>query len=83
MMDLEIVGSIVPRAHIRIYFAPFTASGFADALKQAAADHVSVVENGWGQPERAWKDEDIKTMDAALETAAKQGITVLAAAGGC
>jgi kumamolisin len=44
-MYLEIVGSIVPRAHIRIYFAPFTASGFADALKQAAADHVSVVES--------------------------------------
>jgi kumamolisin len=81
MMSVEIIGSIAPRAHIRVYFAPFTAKGFADELKQASADHVSVVAIGWGDTESSWKDEDIKTVNAALETAAKQGITALAAAG--
>jgi kumamolisin len=81
MLDVEVVGSIAPRAHFRVYFAPFTARGFADALEQAAVDHVSVLENGWGQPEVSWKDEDIKIIDGALEMAAKRRITVLAAAG--
>jgi kumamolisin len=81
MMDVEIFGSIAPRAHIRVYFAPFTATGFADALKQAAADHVSLIESGWGRPEVSWKDEELKAVDVALETVAGQGITVLASAG--
>jgi hypothetical protein len=81
MMDVEIVGSIVPRAHIRVYFALFDAAGFSDAVKQATADQVSVLETGWGQRENAWKDEDINTIDAALEAAATRRVTVLAAAG--
>jgi kumamolisin len=81
MLDVEIVGAIAPRARIRVYFAPFSAMGFADAVKQAAADQVSVLSNGWGKSEVVWKDEEIRTIDAALEMAAKQGITVLAAAG--
>jgi kumamolisin len=40
-----------------------------------------VVEIGWGQPESAWKDEEINTINAALEMATKRGVTVLAAAG--
>jgi kumamolisin len=81
MLDVEIIGTIAPRAHIRVYFAPFTASGFADAVRQAAADQVTVLSNGWGKSEDDWQDEELKIMDAALEMAAKQGITVLAAAG--
>jgi hypothetical protein len=81
MLDIEIVGAIAPRARIRIYFAPSAASGVVDALKQAAADRVSVVMMGWGQPEVSWKDEDINAVNAALEIAAEQGVTVLAAAG--
>ena len=81
MMNIEIVGSIAPRARIRVYFAGFAAKGFADSLKQAAADRVSVLAISWGLAESAWKDEDLKSVDAALETAAKQGITVLASAG--
>ena len=81
MLDVEIVGAIAPRARIRVYFAPFTAAGFGDAIKQAEADHVAVLSIGWGQPESTWKDEDMKAIDAALEDAARRYITVLAAAG--
>jgi kumamolisin len=81
MMDVEIVGAIAPRARIRVYFAPFTPAGFAHAITRAAADGVAVLSNGWGQAESYWKDEEIKEMDTALEQAARQHITVLAAAG--
>jgi kumamolisin len=81
MINVEIAGSIAPRAHIRVYYAPNSAAGYADAVKQAEADHVSVLATGWGEPEVAWKDEDLKTMDAAFEAAARQNITVMAAGG--
>ncbi len=66
--------------HLGRYFAPSTAAGFADAIKQAESDRVAVLSTGWGQPEVYWKDDDIKAMNAALESAANSGITVLAAA---
>jgi subtilase family serine protease len=81
MLDLEIAGSIAPRAHMNVYFAPFTGKGFSDAVKRAASDNVSVLAIGWGQPEANWHEEDLRTIDGALQSAAEQGITVLVAAG--
>jgi kumamolisin len=40
-----------------------------------------VLSNGWGQPESRWKDEEIKEIDSALEQAAQQHVTIVAAAG--
>lgn len=81
MVDLEIIGAIAPRAHLRVYFAPFSAQGFADAINQAASDHVSILSNGWGKAESAWKDDEIQAVNSALGSAARQGVTILAAAG--
>ena len=82
MMDVEIIGAIAPRARIQVYFAPNTSAGFARAIMRAAADGVGVLSIGWGQAENSFKDEDIKEINAALEQAARQSITVLASAGG-
>jgi kumamolisin len=81
MMEVEILGAIAPRARIRVYFAPNTPKGFAHAITQATADDVAVISNDWGRAESLWKDEEINEIDAALEQAARQHITVLAAAG--
>ena len=81
MLDVEIAGAIAPRAAIKVYFAPFTSAGFAHAVTRAATDHVAVLSTGWGQVEDRWKDEEIKEIDAALEQAARQQITVVVAAG--
>ena len=82
MLDIETIGSIGPRARMRVYFAPFTRGGIEDALKQAAQDHVSVLQVGGGQPEPSWSDDDFDGVEAALKTATtKEGITVLAPAG--
>jgi kumamolisin len=81
MLNVEVVGAIAPRARIRVYFAPFTDTGVVDALKKAVDDRVSILANVHGAPEGLWSDEEIKTVDAVFEIAAKQDITVLAAAG--
>ncbi|MCG2645276.1 MULTISPECIES: S53 family peptidase [Bradyrhizobium] len=86
-MDIEIAAGTAPRAHLKVYFAPvpktegFNAADFAQAVRQATADQVSVLLIGWGLTESQWKDEDIKLVDGALEQAAKQGITVIAPSG--
>lgn len=81
MIDVEILGAIAPRARILVYFAPNTPAGFAHAISRAVTDKVAVLSIAWGSPEANWKDEDIKAVDAALEQAARQNITVLVAAG--
>jgi kumamolisin len=81
MMDIEIAGSVAPRARIRVYFAPFTVAGFSDAAKQAEADRASVLFTGWGRPESDWKDEEINEINASFENASESGITILATAG--
>jgi subtilase family serine protease len=81
MLDTEVVGSIAPRARIRVYFLPFKGSGFTAAMKQAETDHVAVLFTGWGQPESQWGDDEIKETNTALQDAAQHGITVLATAG--
>ena len=81
MLDVEIVGTIAPRARIRVYFAPLTAAGFAYAITRAVADGSGVLSIGWGKAESAWKDEEIKEIDAALAEAARHNPTVVVPAG--
>jgi kumamolisin len=80
MLDIEIAGSVAPRARIRVYFAPFTIAGFANAVKQAEADGAAVLFTGWGQPESVWTDDEMTEINAAFESAASSGITVVATA---
>jgi kumamolisin len=81
MLDVEVAGAVAPRAHLRVYFAPNTAVGYADALHRAVADDVDIISTGWGEPETGWKPGEISTINAALKSAADHNITVLAAAG--
>lgn len=81
MMNLEIIGAIVPRARLRMYFAPNTGTGFAHAVDRAVSDGVDVLSIDWGSPESKWIDQEFRQMEAALERAAKQNVTVIAAAG--
>jgi Subtilase family len=80
-MNIEIAGGIAPRANLSVYFAPNTSADFAQAIQQATADKVSVLLIGYGTSENHWEDKDLKLMESALEQAAKQGVTVVVAAG--
>ena len=82
--DIEVAGSVVPGAHIVVYFAPNTNQGFAAAIAAATHDashSPTVVSVGWGSPEQSWTSESKQAIDQALGEASSRGITVVASAG--
>ncbi len=84
MLDIEVVGSIVPGARIAVYFAPNTDAGFLDAITTAIHDTThdpSVVSISWGGAESTWTSQAMSAMDDAFQAAAAMGITICVAAG--
>ena len=84
MLDIEVVGSIVPAANIVVYFAPNTDAGFHDAVTTAihdAKNKPSVISISWGGPESTWTAQAMTAMDSAFQAAAAMGITVCVASG--
>ena len=84
MLDIEVVGSVAPAAHIVVYFAPNTDAGFLDAITTAIHDTTnkpSVLSISWGGPESSWTQQSLTGFDSAFQDAAALGITVCAAAG--
>jgi kumamolisin len=49
ILDIEIVMAIVPKANIRVYFAPNTDKGFYDAINKAITDNCGVISISWGE----------------------------------
>jgi len=84
MLDIEVVGSIVPAANIAVYFAPNTDAGFHDAVTTAIHDtknKPSVLSISWGGPESTWTEQAMTALDDAFQAAAAMGITVCVASG--
>lgn len=84
MLDIEVAGAVAPGAKIVVYFAPNTDQGFIDAIATAVHDSTnnpSVISISWGGPESSWTTQAANALDAACQSAAALGITVLAAAG--
>jgi len=79
--DLEITGSIAPKANIRVYFARNSLLSWNNAIRRAVADHVTVLLVGWGETENFFTKEQMRTINASLELAASAGVTVVAPAG--
>lgn len=83
-LDIEIVGSIAPEAHIVVYFAPNTDRGFLDAITDATFDfehNPSVISISWGAAESEWTPQAMKKMDRAFQVAVALGVTVCCASG--
>jgi kumamolisin len=83
MLDLVIIGAIVPKAELVVYWAPNTHDGWAEALKRAVYDVElpSVISVSWVEDEENWKPWARQQIDDALKGAALRGITVCCAAG--
>lgn len=81
LLDIEAVYAVVPKASIRVYFAPNTYSGFLDAINQAVIDKCNVISISWGASEDQWDASAIVEFEKAFQDAAQAGVTVLAAAG--
>jgi kumamolisin len=83
-MDLEILASIAPDATLVVYFAENSSRGWIEALQTAIFDRKyrpSVLSICWGQAERSWDAQTVLAIEAALQTAARLGITVCCASG--
>jgi kumamolisin len=84
MLDIEVAAAIAPKATIAVYFTPNTDKGFLDAITAAIHDQVnkpSVISISWGNPEKNWTQQAMKSMDQAFQTAAALGVTICCAAG--
>lgn len=84
MLDIEVVGALVPRAKIVLYFAPNTDAGFLDAITTAIHDETnnpSVISISWGGPESSWTSQAMDGFNSAFQSAAALGVTVCVASG--
>ncbi len=76
-LDIEIVGAVAPRAHIVVYFAPNTDTGFLDAINRVVADSTnrpSVLSTSGGTRGRMVSGSD-DTNRQSFQAATKLGIT--------
>ena len=84
VLDIEVAGSIAPKAKIAVYFAPNTDKGFIDAINTAVHDknnNPTVISISWGAAEKEWTPEAMNAMDQAFQAAAVVGVTIFCAAG--
>jgi kumamolisin len=83
VLDVEVIGAIVPGAEQLVYFAPTSDRGFVDAVTTALFDPrgPSVMSISWGQAEAEWTEQGRHALDQAFRTAAALGVTVCAASG--
>jgi len=83
-LDIEIIGSIAPKADIYVYFAPNTDAGFIDAVTAAVHDtqhHPSVISISWGGPESSWAAQSVQALEQVFQDALLVGLTVTTASG--
>jgi kumamolisin len=81
MLDIEVVGAIVPKATINVYFTPNTDSGFLDAINQAIKDKPTVISISWGGAEDTYSQMSRNNYDSAFQSAVLLGIPVTVASG--
>ncbi len=83
LLDIEVIGSLAPKAVQNVYFGPNTDQGFVDAISSAvhANPTPTAISISWGQSEDQWTQQGRTAMDQAFADAAALGITVTVAAG--
>src|SRR5208282_2596802 len=84
LLDIEVTGTIAPKAKAFVYFAPNTDAGFVDAVSAAlhgTKGKPTVLSISWGSAESEWTSQGIQALDQAFQDAAALGVTVCAASG--
>lgn len=80
-IDVEVIGSLCPKAAIRVYRCKFSFAAMAEGIARAVKDDVDVISISWGAREDALSSGDIAAIERALKAARKAGITVCCASG--
>jgi kumamolisin len=82
--DIEMVGALVPAAHIVVYFAPNSVRGFFEAVAHAVHDAryaPSIISISWGSAEVHWARRTLRQFNEVLSEAAITGVTVCCSSG--
>lgn len=81
VLDLEIIVSLVPKAEIRMYFAPNSISGFYNAILDAINDGCKIISISWGLRESGYGNTNLTNFNNLFLYATQQGVTILVASG--
>jgi len=81
VLDLEIIVSLVPKAEIRMYFAPNSFNGFYQAILQSINDGCKLVSISWGIYESAYGSTNLTAYNNLFKQGADLGVTFFVAAG--
>lgn len=90
MLDLTMVGAIVPGARIVVYFSEFTEQGWVNVMNRVVQDHgPTIISCSYGNPETSrsadpqsiWSNGAIIQVNQAFQMAALKGMTILCASG--
>jgi kumamolisin len=89
LLDIQVAGTLAPRAKFVMYFTEFTERGWVDAVVAAVTDSTnnpSVLSISYGNPEDAdgislWTRAAIRKVNEAFRQAALRGLTICCASG--
>ena len=82
MLDVCVIGSVAPGAHIFMYVTEFTTQGWVDALQEAITgdNDIAVISISCGNPEDdpqgAWTPAGVETVNQAFQAAIPAGVTI-------
>jgi kumamolisin len=82
-MDVQVVASLCPGAHISVYFATFDQKGWVDLLNRVIVDRPAVLSISWGLAEDSpdWSAAARRAINNRLGAAAALGITICISSG--
>lgn len=86
MLDIEVAGTVAPKADLVVYFGANTGNGFRDAISAAVHDdqrQIDVISISWGssEPPKSDAQQELGDYQNLFVEAAALGITVCAATG--
>ena len=95
LLNLQVAGTVAPKAKLAVYFAPNTYRGFLDAVNEAVHDEInrpSVISISWGGPEDlSWLGTEDRTIEEfekfrdnlnqVFQDAAELGVTICCVSG--
>jgi kumamolisin len=83
LLDVEVIGAIVPGAELLVYFARPTNRDYLDAFRAAVFDkrEPSVISTSFGARENEFTAQSLDAFDDVFRAAALRGITICAATG--
>lgn len=81
-LDIELMASLAPHAHILVYEGPDTTQGINDVYSRIVNDdRAKIVSVSWGLCEAASGNAEMQTLDTIFKQAAVEGMSIFAASG--